>query len=155
MKTAIQIFAQYRNSFWANPEHYGRTGIAAYQWQSAKREADIRVQWADAEDKGLVRLRVEPDEHCDLGDLFGDTFDPRVNTGIKPERLEREKQAEIDRINRDGVWGIIGEYRCPTCGKWTQADSCWGFVGDDWRESGYDLDIMATALERIRLNTVR
>jgi len=120
-------------------------------WESL--DGDVWSEW-DKTDVTKVRLRIVPDSDVEivttlkfwaLDNLFGDTYDPEVNTDISPERLECEKQAEIDRINREGVYGIIGEYNCN--GVWEHADSVWGFVGDDWKESGYDIDIMAATIE--------
>ena len=117
----------------------------------AIRHARVRLAWEEREwDEfsapaiGQVRLRVEPDEDCYLDNLFGDTYNPEVNSDIPRSRLERKREAEIERINRDGVWGIIGEYFDGE--SWVHADSCWGFVGDDWKGSGYDVDIMASTL---------
>jgi len=111
-------------------------------------QARTRVAWEKAEAEGVVRMRVEPDECSNLDDLLGDVYNPDVNTDIHPARLEREKEQEIQRINDYGVWGIIGEYKCPCCGEWTNADSVWGFVDEDWRDSGYDSDVMASTLEQ-------
>jgi len=117
----------------------------------AIRTARVRQAWEENEFSGFgdpeigqVRLQVEPDEYCDLDNLLGDTYDPKVNSDIPPARLERERKAEIERIERLGVWGIIGEYFDGET--WNHADSCWGFVGDDWKQSGYDVDIMASTL---------
>jgi hypothetical protein len=46
------------------------------------------------------------------------------------------------------VWGIIGEYFDGE--KWQHADSCFGFVGEDWKYSGYDTDIMQVTLNAIK-----
>lgn len=93
---------------------------------------------------GPIRLLIVADENCGLDDLLGDCFNPEVNSDIKAEILESEKQAYILRIERDGVCGVIGEYW--NGGEWAHVDSCFGFVGDDWRESGYGDDIMGATL---------
>lgn len=91
------------------------------------------------------RIKIAPDDFADLDNLFGDTYDPSVNTDIDPAVLAEQKQEEIDRINRDGVWGMIAEYECSCCGRWTEADSVWGFIGDDWKGSGYEADLFNNA----------
>ena len=58
----------------------------------------------------------------------------------------KHKCDEAQRIERDGVTGIIAQVRT-ALGKWIEVDSCWGFVDDDWRDSGYDLDAMEAALD--------
>lgn len=98
--------------------------------------------------RGDVRLRIVGDDCVDLGNLFGDTFNPDVNTDIPASRLERERSAEIERVNRDGVWGVIGEFFDGE--EWQHADSCFGFIGEDWKDSGYDTDIMRSALEQAK-----
>lgn len=100
---------------------------------------------ASLECLGPVRLRLVPDETCCLDDLLGDRYNHEVNSNIKPEILDRERAAYIERIENDGVCGVVGEYWNGQA--WEHADSCFGFVGDDWRESGYDSDIMSTTLD--------
>lgn len=118
------------------------TRFAAAAWDQAKTYA----QFEQAESLGKVRLKVIPDEYACLDDLFGDTYDPTVNSNVKPHVIARERQREIDRINSDGVWGLVGQYFDGR--DWVDADSCFGFVGDDYKGSGYDLDIMSEALDQ-------
>ena len=88
---------------------------------------------------GPVRLRLVPDD-TRYDDSYIDTWhDVSEN---KREQVRRELWA---RIEQDGVCGVIGEYWNGQ--EWEHADSCFGFVGDDWRDSGYDCDIMAETLE--------
>jgi hypothetical protein len=114
--------------------------------------ARTRLAWYDAEwdehsepEMGEVRLRVVPDECADLADLEGDRFNPRVNPDIPVSRLEREQQEFHEKVEREGVYGIVGEYFDGET--WQHADSCFGFVGDDWKQSGYDTDIMQSTLD--------
>ena len=73
---------------------------------------------------------------------------PEVNPEIPESRLERERKEFLDKVNRDGVWGIIGEFFDGET--WQHADSCFGFVGDDWKGRGYDVDIMRETLDSAR-----
>jgi hypothetical protein len=95
--------------------------------------------------RGDVRLRMVPDEMGSLEDLEGDCFNPKANPDIPASRLQRDREEFISKVNRDGVWGIIGEYFDGEV--WKHSDSCFGFVGDDWKNSGYDTDIMRTTLD--------
>lgn len=97
---------------------------------------------------GLVRFQIKPDEYSTVEDLEGDMFNPRVNPDIAPEKLAEERNDFIDRINRDGIFGIIGEYKINS--GWEVADSCWGFVGNDYEGSGYDDDIKTTTIDQLR-----
>src|SRR5574337_1185986 len=81
---------------------------------------------------GYVRLRVEPEMYPEMGNL----------TDAAEGSHEYARLLEI--AERDGVWGLIGEYFDGD--KWQHADSCWGFIGGDWKDSGYDADIMRATL---------
>lgn len=71
-------------------------------------------------------------------------FNPKANPDVHPARLERDLQQFRDKVNRDGVWCVIGEYFDGE--EWQHADSCFGFVGDDWKHFGYDTHIMRATL---------
>jgi hypothetical protein len=98
--------------------------------------------------RGDVRLRVIPDETCSFEDLEGDCFNPKANPDVPASHLKRDREEFIAKVNREGVCGIIGEYYDGEV--WHQADSCFGFVGDDWKHSGYDTDIMRATLEEAK-----
>ena len=97
---------------------------------------------------GLVRFRIEPDDYFTVEDLEGDCYNPSVNPDIDPDQLAEERNEFVDRINREGVVGIIGEYRSNN--GWEHADSCWGFVGNDYIDSGYDDDIKTNTVDQLR-----
>lgn len=101
---------------------------------------DTREQFKTLETDDKVRLRIESDDCADYDNLAGDCFNPDANPSINPDKLKKEEEEFKQRIDNDGVWGVIGEYWDGE--QWQQADSCWGFVGDDWKDSGYDVDIM-------------
>jgi hypothetical protein len=126
---------------------YHHKVTAESAWKSAKYIVDVEQRWQLAEDNEQVRFRVEYDELADYENLAGDSFNPEVNTDIQPHILEREEREFIDKINREGVWGIIGEFWNGE--EWIQADSVWGFVGDDWKGSGYDLDVKWSTLDQL------
>ena len=98
--------------------------------------------------QGLVRIVEHPDEFCsDIDDLLGDSFTPRHNPDIKPEILERERQEQIARVERDGIWGYVAEFWDGSA--WEHADSIWGFISDDFASSGYEPDLMQSALDAL------
>jgi hypothetical protein len=86
-----------------------------------------------------------PDETCSFEDLEGDCFNPKADPEISASRLQRDREEFIATVNREGVSGIVGEYFDGEV--WQHADSCFGFVGDDWKHSGYDTDIMRATLD--------
>lgn len=80
-----------------------------------------------------VRLLVLPDDCPDLSYLD----DEKVYSA-------RERERVLEIANRDGVCGIVGQHWDGE--SWQTSDSVWGFIGDDWRDSGYDADVMDSAL---------
>lgn len=93
---------------------------------------------------GPVRLRVPWDE-CFYDDSYLDTWDD-----VPARERERVRRELWDRIERDGVVGIVGERWDGAAEEWVTVDSVWGFVGDDWRWSGYDDDVMRATLAEWR-----
>jgi len=136
---------------------YQRERARGFQAQWAFSNARTRMAWEKHEvaeyssgepidpKRGNVRLRVVPDEMCSLEDLEGDCFNPKANPDIPASKLQRDREEFIAKLNQEGVWGIIGEYFDGEV--WQHADSCFGFVGDDWKNSGYDTDIMRATLD--------
>ncbi len=98
-----------------------------------------------------VRLCIEPDEFMSYEDLEGDCYTPSLHPEIPASRILRERAAYRERIDQDGVFGIIGEYHDGR--EWQHCDSCWGFVGDDWQHSGYDTDIRRETIDAYHIAT--
>lgn len=46
------------------------------------------------------------------------------------------------RIDQEGVWGLYGEVACDCCDSWVHVDSIGGFIGEDWKGSGYETDVL-------------
>ena len=119
----------------------GPAGLSDYE-----QAADLMVELATRlEAAGLVRIERDPDQWADLDDVLGDTFNPDANPDVKPHVMAREKQHELDRIERDGVWGYIAEHWNGR--EWVEDESIWGMVGDDFDGSDYDLDLMRAAID--------
>jgi len=139
---------------------YQRERARGFQASWALSNALTRLEWDKHEvaeyssgepidpKRGNVRLRVVLDETCSLDDLEGDCFNPKANPDIPASRLQRDREQFIAKVNQEGVWGIIGEYFDGET--WQHADSCFGFVGDDWKNSGYDTDIMRATLDKAK-----
>ena len=107
--------------------------------RAALLEARVTVAFRKRADD-TVRLRVVPDDDVDLSYLE------------QPE-FARVRADEYARANRDGCTGIVAEYLDAVSGDWIEVESCYGFIGDDWRESGYDTDCMRAAL-KARLRSI-
>lgn len=130
----------------------------------AHSNARTRYAFEQAKREGLVRLSVIPDDDGSSV-LDFDCEDKACQYARRSGNYEcKVHKAERERANNDGVYGIVGEY-CPTgdecddiwhsesrdghrtCGcEWEHADSVWGFIGDDWKSSGYDIDVMSATL---------
>lgn len=141
-----KIRTPYYAFFAGTGAHYQHQVTAEQALKLARYHVKVNTIW-NAHAESDVRLQIEPDDSADIDFLMGDSFDPEVNPEINPSKLSKEKEAFINRLDRDGVWGIVGQYKCKACGHWLTADSVWGFVGDDWQESGYDLDVKASTLD--------
>lgn len=48
------------------------------------------------------------------------------------------------RAEQEGMYIVAGEILDPLTGQWKIVDSCGGFIGEGWKDSGYDRDIMDT-----------
>jgi len=109
-----------------------------------------KLEWNEGDNPkpNAVRLRIVPDEIDDWDFLLGDTYKPECHPDIPVSQIEREKTEYLEKIYRDGVWGIVGEIFNGE--EWQTIDSCFGFVGEEWRDSGYDTDIMRACLEAVR-----
>ncbi len=134
-------------------QDYKKLRASGYAAKSALYSARINSEWRafecgnDEPEFGIfcVRLQIIPDDCCDMDNLKGDTYNRKANPDIQESRMAREEKEFEERVDRDGVWGVVGEFWNGS--KWTQADSCFGFVGDDWKGSGYDDDIKRATLD--------
>lgn len=101
---------------------------------NARTSAAIDSIWSALESAGLVRLRVEPDHDYSIEDLEGDTFNVALNKDTVPggaRTILAQQKRFRERIEQDGVVGVIGEYRAAPSGKWIYGGSCWGMEGYD------------------------
>lgn len=63
--------------------------------------AETFTLWEDLEEKGLVRLRCEPDD-LPYDDSYLETW------GLSPEQLKRARKELWERLERDGRLGVHG-----------------------------------------------
>jgi hypothetical protein len=94
-------------------------------FKQALRTARDRSRLQGLIDRGLIALAVVPD--CEMyDDSYLGTWD------MSPRQLEHAKKKLWDRIEREGVWGIVSLWRARKSDPWEEAGSCWSFVGDGW-----------------------
>ena len=122
-------------------QHYRRLRALGHVALSAMRDARTAVAWEKAERTGLVRLDVVPDE-----EMYDDSY---IDTRDDVSQATRDKmRAKLWKtIEREGVYGLRAQLRVD--GRWQDVDTCWGFIGDDWKDSGYDSDLMRAALDAL------
>lgn len=122
-------------------QHYRRFRASGLVALDAMRSARTAVAWEQAEDEGLVRLHAEPDEEM-FDDSYIDTW-----TDVSEARRERARKELWAKIERDGVWNICAQILIDD--EWTTVGAVCAFVGDDWKGSGYDTDLMREALDAL------
>lgn len=111
----------------------------------ALRNARTREKW---EAKGdAVRIRYVPDDSPDLSFLDQDCY--------QGDREGRASAKAIrDEAEREGVWGMVAEYRCPCCGEWKHGDSIYGMIGSPSERvefhGGYLPDLQRQTLDALR-----
>lgn len=109
---------------------YKRLRRKGWTASDAMHAAEVNAAFEEAEAEGLVAFEVIPDESADLSFLDQDC-------------MEDVREAEYSRADSCGTWGIVATVNGKT------VDSVWGFIGDDWKDSGYDTDVKAAALRVI------
>lgn len=89
---------------------------------------------------GLLRIVRFEDPHYTYDTLFGDTYNAQANPDIDPAQLKRERNAEVNRVRRDGVYGVIAQGRMLPSVEWMDIEDCaiWGFIGRDFLGSGHE-----------------
>lgn len=117
-----------------------------YHAELALRAARVELAWREAEARGLVRLQAEPEIDC-YDDSYIDTWD------MSEGRKERAKKEVADRIDRDGHWILLSQFLTDS-GEWETADSVGGFIGEDYKNSGYDVDLKLAALTAAGAETI-
>ena len=110
--------------------------------KNALSAAKTRVAFESLKDRELVKLEVE----CDFVQ-YDDSYLDGMYRSKKKEDADRK--ALWDRIEREGVYGVVGYYRPNTEASWESADSVWGFIGYDWQDSGSDTDIMSATMQAL------
>lgn len=95
-------------------------------------------EWYGLDQDGKVRIVVKADQEV-YDDSYLDTW------GLPEDELARERNDLRNRIQAEGTCGIVSEFW--NGAEWVETYSCWGFIGDDWEDSGYDQDAMRAAID--------
>lgn len=62
---------------------------------------------------------------------------------------EKDRKAIAARIESEGYWIAVAYIRLHDDDEWEEVESIGGFIGDDFDDSGYDVDLKLTALEAL------
>lgn len=92
-------------------KRYHAARAEGYNANHALYNAVTLAQFENLESIGLVRFQWVPDTGWSIEDLEGDCFDPVHNPGVRACDLERRRKDFHETIERDGVWGLVGQYR--------------------------------------------
>ncbi len=103
------------------------------------------VPWYETKDGNAdgasVRIVEHPDPCKSIEELMGYMYDPNIN----PDIIKRQRKEFIEQAEYDGVWGYVAQHW--NGARWIDCDSRWGFLGDDFEGSGYDIDLMNSAMD--------
>lgn len=126
-------------------EYYPAT---KYRPNERKTYKELRAKgWKASEAKRHAKLYAlvnnELDSLVRLAAVADDSFDI---DNVAPMADDAEREATYSRVNSEGFWGCVSQFRLSTEDDWIDADSVWGFVGDDFIDSGYDADLLESAI---------
>ena len=120
---------------------YKRLRSQGWRAQQALRAARVRDRFTDLEDVGLVKIEAEPEF-----EVYDDTY---IDTwGLSPEKVKQEKKKLWALIEREGCWIYTSYFRRDDKSEWIAVDSVGMCIGH-LKDSGYDVDLMAAAIEAL------
>ena len=120
---------------------YSRLRSLGWRAKDAIDAARTLAQFERLEILGLVKLAIEPEqEQYDAS--YVDTWD------LSERRREAAKKEIMDRVASEGTYFVMAMARASESDEFLCVDSCGGFIGDDWIDSGYDVDLRRAAVER-------
>ena len=144
-----QMRAQINNGLLTDGRSY-TNGRLPRVWDRLPMDVAINAVFGRLEEQGYVQMREEPDDLC-FADLVGDCYDPDVNSDINASLLKKQENQERERISVEGVWCQTSGWRTDRDDDFELADSCGGFIGDDFDESGYSEDLKNAAITELAL----
>lgn len=128
-------------------KEYKRQRALGVQAKHAIHTARTLVEWEGLGGHTKQDDYEEPDARVRLSILPDEDWQHATECGCPDTGCE---ERNIELANRDGVWGIVGEYRIRDEDDWEQADSIWGFIGSSWEDSGYDTDVRGETIRALK-----
>jgi hypothetical protein len=126
------------------PDWWIRVTEEGHRVYCARNTLAKATRWSVLERRNLVRIRWEPDPEAH-DDSYIDTWTDRT-----PDERAEIKTETRAIVERNGCWGIIGEFRLTQGAEWEQADSVWQYVpadGDSESDCCYLADIKDATLK--------
>src|SRR5271170_7927826 len=117
-----------------------------WKLMDAVRAARTRAAFDILSDDFVKLEPVSDNEQYD--DSYIDTWTDRT-----ARQREKDRKELWERIRSEGTWGLVSYWRPNPRASWNQVDAIGGFVGDDWKDSGYDIDLMSAALHEVARGT--
>lgn len=122
-------------------KEYNRLRSKDWIASAAFRAASIHARFTQYEGK-FVKLSCEPEIDW-YDDSYIDSWD------CSEQEKKRFKKELADRIEREGHWILAAYCRVDESNRWEMVDSVGGFIGDDFIDSGYDVDLKRAALKEL------
>ncbi len=128
-------------------KEYARLRTRGWPAAEAFRSAKINVAFDDARRAGQVDFRTRDDQEP-FDASYIDTW-----TDLSETARDKARKDALKRVESEGTYGIVS-YVLRTCSEGVtheiEIDSCWGFIGDGWKDSGYDVDLKRAALDALK-----
>lgn len=93
------------------------------EWDTLEASNQVQIKWV---------LDTSPDHSWIDQDCFDDEY----------------RKDYWHKVEREGIWGCVGEYKCPCCHSWLHGDSIWGCIGQD--DVGYLDQIKSETIKELR-----
>ena len=149
-----QLDTEYRKARKVHTFTGNEFGAGSQSQTTAERaieEARTAVEWDkldgceqyegdDYDEDGSVRLLSVTDDNWEYGLDFYCCDQPSA----EGETLCRHKVTQRERIERDGMYGVVPQYRTSLSDEWQDADGgVFGFIGNDWASEGWAFRLVA------------
>lgn len=130
--------------------------IIIWKFKEAK---GYTLNWNDdIPDDAQYIIQQTPDNEYSLNSPFyswnslsGGSLCPIAYSEIHANKLRKEENKQKERAQEYGVWSYTAMVR-DEVGNFESIDEVCGFIGDDFFESGYDIDLMNQCLKHHREN---
>ena len=119
-------------------------------WRHYESYVGLKAVFDRLDDAGYVYIDRRDDD-LPAYEVFGDCFDPNVNSDINPNVLKKQHAEALDRVNCEGQWIMVAKAKKDdgNYDGWEETDSIGGFVGDDFYGSGYEEQMYLSAMDYI------